>query len=449
MDPVFKQAHSIATNYISQISSRNVAPTLEALNALNHFDIDLPSNSTEPQSILHELEVFGSPATVATTGSRYFGFVVGGSLPVALAANWITAAWDQNAAMRVVSPISAKLEDVCLKWIIDVIGLPKETGGGFVTGASMANLTALAAAREAVLARQGWNVKAQGLFGAPSITVVVSDEVHSTVLKALSILGLGFERVVRVPTDSEGRMISEKLPNLDANTIVCLQAGNVNTGSFDPIDSVCKKAKEAGAWVHVDGAFGLWAAACSSKQYLTKGLEHADSWAVDCHKWLNTPYDCAVALVKDPVHLRSAMTINAPYLVMGSEREPSQYVPEFSRRARAVEVWAALKYLGKSGLDNLIERTCSYALAFSVGLKKQGFLVHNDVVLNQVLVSFGGSEKTKAVIQAIQQEGTLWCSGTTWHGITAMRISVSSWATTQEDVDLCIKVITEIARRVI
>ena len=264
----------------------------------------------------------------------------------------------------------------------------------------------------------------------------------------MSLLGLGSERVIRVPTDSEGRMLADKLPAIDSNTIVCLQAGNVNTGSFDPIELVCKKAKEAGAWVHVDGAFGLWAAACKNKKHLTQGLALADSWAVDCHKWLNTPYDCAIALVRDPIHLRNAMTINAPYLVMGDEREPSQYVPEFSRRARAVEVWATLKYLGKNGLDNLIERTCLYASEFAQGLRKQGFTVHNDVVLNQVLVSFGSPEKTKAVIQAIQREGTLWCGGTTWHGVTAMRISVSSWATTREDVDLCIKVIGDVARKI-
>lgn len=448
MDPVYNQAYAIATDYISHVSKRSVAPTADALVALKQFDIELPDESTDSESVICELEQFGCPATVATTGNRYFGFVTGGTYPVGIAASWIASAWDQNAAMRVLSPIGAKLEDVCLNWIVDLIDLPKQTGGGFVTGASTANFTALAAARHTVLIRQGWDVKSQGLFGAPTINVVVSDEVHSTVLKALSLLGLGSERVIRVPTDSEGRMLADKLPTIDSNTIVCLQAGNVNTGSFDPIELVCKKAKEAGAWVHVDGAFGLWAAACKNKKHLTQGLALADSWAVDCHKWLNTPYDCAIALVRDPIHLRNAMTINAPYLVMGDEREPSQYVPEFSRRARAVEVWATLKYLGKNGLDNLIERTCLYASEFAQGLRKQGFTVHNDVVLNQVLVSFGSPEKTKAVIQAIQREGTLWCGGTTWHGVAAMRISVSSWATTREDVDLCIKVIGDVARKI-
>jgi glutamate/tyrosine decarboxylase-like PLP-dependent enzyme len=449
MDSVYSQAHAVATDYISHVSKRNVAPSADAVVALKQFDVELSDQSTDSALVIRELEQFGCPATVATTGNRYFGFVVGGSYPVAIAASWIASAWDQNAAMRVLSPIGAKLEDVCLKWIVDLIGLPKETGGGIVTGASMANFTALAAARQTLLMRQGWDVKTQGLFGAPPINVVVSDEVHSTVLKALSLLGLGSERVIRVPTDSEGRMVSDKFPNIDSNTIVCLQAGNVNTGSFDPIEIVCKKAKKAGAWVHVDGAFGLWAAACKNKKHLTQGLNLADSWAVDCHKWLNTPYDCAIALVRDPMHLRNAMTINAPYLVMGDEREPSQYTPEFSRRARAVEVWATLKYLGKDGLDSLIERTCLFASEFSQGLRKHGFTIHNDVVLNQVLVSFGSPEKTKAVIQAVQREGTLWCGGTTWQGVTAMRISVSSWATTREDVDLCIKVIADEARKIV
>jgi glutamate/tyrosine decarboxylase-like PLP-dependent enzyme len=280
--------------------------------------------------------------------------------------------------------------------------------------------------------------------------------------KALSLLGLGSERVIRVATDSQGRMREDAVPMMNSNTILCIQAGNVNTGSFDPIAALCEKAKAVGAWVHVDGAFGLWAAACDAKRYLTRGIAEADSWAVDCHKWLNTPYDCALALVKNPVHLRNAMTITASYMVcnnnnisknsvnvidVGQEREPSQYVPEFSRRARAVEVWATLKHLGKRGIDNLIDRTCAYAAHFASRLRKQGFDVHNEVVLNQVLVSFGPPQITRAVIQTIQQEGTMWCGNTTWRGITAMRISVSSWATTPEDVETCIRTIVDIANK--
>jgi glutamate/tyrosine decarboxylase-like PLP-dependent enzyme len=445
MPSLLDSAHQRATRYLSDLPARRVTPTPEAIEALQRFVRPVPEGPTDPAEVLRELDDWGSPATVATAGGRYFGFVTGGSLPATTAAAWLAAAWDQNAAMSVLSPVAAQLEAVSLQWVTDLLGLPAGTGAGFVTGASLANLTALAAARHALLARQGWDVEAKGLFRAPEITVVTSDEVHSTVLKALAILGLGRDRLIRVPTDEQGRMRADQLPNVDERTLVCLQAGNVNTGSFDPFAAICGRAKAAGAWVHIDGAFGLWAAACPSRRHLVNGIDQADSWAVDCHKWLNTPYDAALALVRDPAMLRRAMAINASYLDMAGVREPAQYVPDLSRRARGVEVWAALRSLGRSGLANLIERTCRHAARFAQGLKSAGFKIHNDVVINQVLVSFGSADRTKRVIEAIQAEGTLWCGGSVWQGATVMRISVSSWATTDQDVERSLETIVRLA----
>jgi glutamate/tyrosine decarboxylase-like PLP-dependent enzyme len=385
--------------------------------------------------VLEELDRVGSSATVVATGGRYFGFVNGGAVPAALAANWLAGAWDQNSALRVMSPISAALEDVALEWVVDALGLPAGTGGGFVTCATTATFSGLAAARHALLERDGWDVERRGLFGAPEIRVVVGEEVHATVGKALAMLGLGRDRVLRVPTDAQGRMRAELLPELDARTIVCIQAGNVNTGAFDPADRVVEAARRAGAWVHVDGAFGLWALAAPSRRHLAAGVDGADSWAVDGHKYLNVPYDCGIALVRDAAHLRAAMSVTgAAYLAFGSQREPMEHTPESSRRARAVEVWAALASLGRRGVAEMIERCCRHASRFAEGLRAAGFEVLNDVVLNQVLVSFGSDEATRRTIARIQEDGTCWCGGTTWHGRAAMRISVSSWATTEEDV---------------
>jgi glutamate/tyrosine decarboxylase-like PLP-dependent enzyme len=313
--------------------------------------------------------------------------------------------------------------------------LPPRAGAGFVTGATLANFTALAAARHAVLHRAGWDVEARGLFGAPPITVVVGDEVHVSVLKALAMLGLGRERVQKVPVDGQGRLRPDALPPLTSLSIVCLQAGNVNTGAFDPAPAVIARAREAGAWVHVDGAFGLWAAAAPDRAHLCAGLAEADSWATDAHKWLNVPYDSGLALVRDEAVLRAAMGISAAYLPEPGVRDPADLTPELSRRARGVEVWAALRSLGRAGLADLVERNCRYATRFAQGLATAGHRVLNEVVLNQVLVSFGEDERTRRVISALQQDGTCWCGGTVWQGKTAMRISVSSWATTEEDVE--------------
>jgi glutamate/tyrosine decarboxylase-like PLP-dependent enzyme len=436
-----------AARYIAGIADRRVAPLPADVARLEALGGPLPQLPSDPSEVLSLLDDIGSPATVATTGGRYFGFVIGGSLPAALGANWLAGAWDQNASMQVMSPVAAKLEEIVLEWIVDVLGLPSGSGAGFVTGTTMANFSALAAARTALLKRAGWDVEEDGLFGAPPIHVVVSDEVHVSVLKALSMLGLGRSRITRVPVDDQGRIRLEALPPLDDQTLVCVQAGNVNTGAFDPAGEICAIAHEAGSWVHVDGAFGLWAAVSSLYAPLLAGAGSADSWAIDCHKWLNVPYDSGIAVVRTPEYLHTAMTLSAAYLTPSDGREPWHYAPEASRRARGVELWAAMRSLGRSGLREMIERNCRQAKVFAERLHKAGFAILNNVVLNQVLVSFGSAEDTRRVITDIQNDGTCWCGGTQWHGHTAMRISVSSWATTDEDVERSVTAMIRIATR--
>ena len=435
-----------AGHYSTELDGRSVYPPHWAVDALSAFDEPMPQRPDNPASVLAMLDDFGSPATVAMSGRRYFGFVTGGSLPAALAANWLAGAWDQNAGMAVCSPIAAKLEEVAAAWLVDLLDLPAGTQVGFVTGATMANFTALAAARHSVLAQAGWNVEEDGLFGAPAITVIVGDEVHVSVLKALSMLGLGRKRIVRVPVDSQGRMRADALPRIEGPAIVCLQAGNVNTGAFDPAKQLCAIAHKAGAWVHVDAAFGLWAAVAPSRAHLMDGVNHADSWAADGHKWLNVPYDSGLAFVRDGAAMKAAMSVtHAAYLVETGTREPSHFTPELSRRARGIEVWAALKSLGRTGLAEMIEGTCRHARHFADSLSAAGYKVANEVVLNQVLVSFGDDERTRRVIAAIQAEGTCWCGSTVWQGRAYMRISVSSWATTTEDVEICLDAMLRVA----
>src|SRR5438132_1244365 len=375
-----------AARYLVDLKDRGVAPTPEALANLRRLDEPLPEHPTDPSTVIRLLDEIGSPATMASAGGRFFGFVVGGSLPAAVAARHPAAAWDQNPGIVVLSPIAARLEHVAMRWLLDVLGLPPACGVGFVTCATQANFSGLAAARHALLARRGWNVEAQGLFGAPPITVVVGEEVHVSVLKALMLVGLGGERVIRVPVDGQGRMRADALPPLDDNTLVCLQAGNVNTGAFDAADKIIPQAKAAGAWVHVDGAFGLWAAAAPARAHLVKGYAAADSWAIDAHKWLNVPYDSGVALCRDGAALRAAMATQAAYLLQGMGREPDEYTPELSRRARGVEIWAALAALGRSGLADLVELCCRHVACFGAELSAAGHEILNEVTLNQVLV---------------------------------------------------------------
>jgi glutamate/tyrosine decarboxylase-like PLP-dependent enzyme len=422
--------------YLAGLDARPVQAAPTALANLARLEVPLNAAPLDPAVVLAEFDDVVSPATMAMAGPRFFGFVIGGTLPAALAANWLATAWDQNAALGPVTPGVNRIEAVALHWLVDVLGLPPGTQGAFVTGATMANFTALAAARHAVLQRAGWNVEADGLFGAPPVTVIVGEEAHPTLLKALGLLGLGRRRVVSLPVDRQGRVRAETLPDLEGPTIVCLQAGNINTGAFDPFEAVCTAARAAGAWVHVDGAFGLWARASPRLAPLARGVELADSWATDAHKWLNVPYDSGLAFVREAGALPAAMAITAEYLPSpGAERSPSDFTPELSRRARGVEVWAALRSLGRAGLAELFERNCRQARRFAAGLAAAGFEVLNDVVLNQVLVSFGTPETTQRVIAAVQADGTCWCGGTVWQGRSAMRISVCSWATTDEDVE--------------
>ncbi len=447
MRPLLEATAARALNYLESLEHRGVAPSREAIANLKLFDEPLPEHPTEPEKVIQMLDNHGSPATMGIAGPRFYGFVIGGSLPVALAANWLASAWDQNSGLYNITPATAHLEQVALRWLLDLLKLPRESGGAFVTGATVANFTALAAARHAVLATAGWNVEADGLFGAPPISVVIGEEAHPTLIKSLGLLGLGRKRVVKVPVDNQGRMRAEKLPALWGPAIVCTQVGNVNTGSCDPVKEICTRAHDAGAWIHVDGAFGLWASAAPSRSFFTVGIEQADSWATDAHKWLNVPYDCGIAFVRDTDALRAAMAITAEYLPTVTEhRNPSDYTPELSRRARGVDVWAALRSLGRSGVADLIERTCRHARRFAEGLTAAGYRVLNDVVLNQVLVSFGDAEKTHRVIARIQDDGTCWCGGTVWQGQTAMRISVSSWATTEADVERSLEAMVRAAR---
>lgn len=446
MESLLTETSKRAMRYLATLETRNVVPTAHALEQLSSFDEPLPDGPCDPGEVLRKLDEVGSPATVATAGPRYFGFVTGGTLPAALSAAWLASAWDNNGGLSIMSPVSAKLEEVALGWLVELLGLPAATSGGFVTGATMANFSALAAARHALLQRQGWDVEAQGLFDAPSLKVIVGDEVHVSVLKALAMIGFGRDRVMHVPVDGQGRMRTDALPVLDERTILITQAGNVNTGACDPIGEICERAKGSGAWVHVDGAFGLWAAATPKRAHLVQGVENADSWATDGHKWLNVTYDSGIVFCRNPDHLRGAMGSSAAYLIQRGGREPYHFTPEMSRRARGIEIWAAMRSLGRAGLAEMIERNCQSATVFAEGLRTAGYEILNDVVLNQVMVSFGDDERTRKVIAAVQNEGTCWAGGTTWRGRAAMRISVSSWATTSADVEESLEAILRAAR---
>jgi len=446
MREILRAAADRATAYLEGLDDRAVAPNPDAVARLRALDIPMPDEPTTAESVLRELDEVCSPATIGIAGPRFYGFVIGGSLPTALAANWLASAWDQNTGLYNITPATAVLEQVSLKWMLDLLGLPPDCAGAFVTGTTVAHISALAAARHSVLARAGWNVEADGLFGAPPITVVIGQEAHPTLTKALGVIGLGRNRVIRVPVDAQGRMIASKMPRLSGPSIVCAQAGNLNTGSFDPLREICERGREAGAWIHIDGAFGLWARVAPSRAHLTDGIELADSWATDGHKWLNVPYDSGLAFVRDGDALRAAMAITAEYLPTVSEhRNPSDYTPELSRRARGVDIWAALRSLGRRGVAEMVEKNCRQARRFAEALTGAGYEVLNDVVLNQVMVSFGDPELTNRIIAGIQLDGTCWCGGTVWQGRTAMRISVISWATTDEDVERSIQAILRVA----
>lgn len=424
---------------------RAVAPSGAAVRDARKFVEPMPVDGSDDLAVLAMLDDVGSPATMMMTSPRYFGFVIGGSLPVTVATNWLTTAWDQNVGMHEVTPATSTLERVAMDWMMDLFGLPADCAASFVTGATVANFTALAAARNRVYADIGWDVEANGLIGAPAVTVIVSEETHPTVFKSLGMLGFGRNRVVRAPVDQQGRIDISRFPRVSGPTIICTQAGNLNTGAFDPVGDICEIAKPKGAWVHVDGAFGLWAAVSEQRSHLCSGFTAADSWATDAHKWLNVPYDSGIAFVRDAAALKSAMTISADYLMTDTEfRNPADFTPELSRRARGVDVWAALKSLGRNGVAEMIDRCCDNAQRFASGFREAGFEVLNDVVLNQVLVSFGDDATNRKIIDEIQAEGTCWCGVTVWQGQTAMRISVCNWSTTAEDVDISLQAILEI-----
>lgn len=448
MERVLAEASSRAAAYLARIGGRGVFPSPEAVAGLAGLEEPLPDGPSDAADVVRRLDEIGAAGTVAMAGPRYFGFVIGGVVPAALGASWLASAWDQPAGLVIASPVGARVEEVAAGWALELLDLPRDCAVGFTTGATMANFTALCAARHRILRRAGWDVEAKGLFGAPEMRVVVGEEFHSSVMKALVLAGMGRERVEKVPTDDQGRMIAAALPELDANTLVVVQAGNVNTGSFDQIGEVCARARGAGAWVHVDGAFGLWARACPSRAGLAAGCELADSWATDCHKWLNVPYDSGLVICRDGAAVRAGMASPAPYLIEEAEREPYQLVPEMSRRARGIEVWAAIKSLGRSGIAELVERCCRHAARFAEGLRAAGYEVPHEVVLNQVLVRFGDDTRTDRVIGAIQREGTCWCGGTTWGGRRAMRISVSNWSTTEEDVERSLEAMLRCAAEV-
>src|SRR5438067_9685383 len=444
------RTNELANDFLDRVIDRPVAQPVEFDKLLREMRAEgLPLDGDDPKQVIEHLANLADRAVVATAGPRYFGFVVGGSLPVTVAADWLTSVWDQNAAFYAHSPLAAAAEQISGEWLIQLFGLANGTSVGFVSGGTMANFTGLAAGRHALLAKLGWDVERQGLFGAPAITVVPGDESHVSVFASLQMLGLGSERVVRVPADDQGRMRSDQLRSILAGiqtpVLVCAQAGNVNTGSCDPIKEIAAGVREHAGWLHVDGAFGLWAAASPAQRSLAQGIELADSGSVDCHKWLNVPYDSGLVFVRDAAAHQAAMTLNASYYVTArrAERDNCNWVPEASRRARGFAVYAALRFLGRNGIAELIDRCCPSARQMARRLAQApSVTILNKVVLNQVLVRFSDpsgkndDEFTAKVIGRVQEDGTCWLGGTTWHGMHAMRISISNWSTTEKDIDL-------------
>ncbi len=439
-DRLLDRAHLHAHRFLSTIDDRHVGTTATRQTLLDALGGPLPEHPTEPAAVIDRLASAADPGIVATAGPRYFGFVTGGSHPAAVGADWLLSAWDQNAALYVMSPAAAVIEDVAAGWVLDVLGLPSQSSVGFVTGAHMANLTALAAARHEMLRRAGWDVEADGLQGAPRVHVVVGAEAHVSIFAALRLVGFGVNTICRARADDQGRMdpeaLSRELRQCNGPTIVCAQAGHVATGAFDPLSRIGAVTRAHGAWLHVDGAFGLWAAAAPALRPLAAGIELADSWATDGHKWLNVPYDCGIVICAQSSAHRAAMSQLASYLIRGTDeqRNGMDWVPESSRRARAVPVYATLRALGRRGLADLIERCCALARRMADRLRGEpGVEILNEVILNQVLVRC--ADATGAVIARVQEEGVCWLGGATWQGRDAMRISISSWRTTEDDID--------------
>jgi glutamate/tyrosine decarboxylase-like PLP-dependent enzyme len=450
-----RTAH-LAADFREEVAERKVRALLSPAELQRALALPLTDAGESPAAVIDSLAQIGALGSVASAGARFFGFVIGSSTPAALAADWLVSAWDQNGGLYATSPLVAAVETVTAGWLCELAGLSPSTTVGFVTGCQMASFTGLAAARHRVLSNAGWDVEAQGLFGAPPIEVLVSAEAHYTIFLALRMLGLGASRLHRVPTDRQGSMRADALAQLLATAqgpcIVCAQAGNVNSGGFDPLEEIADLTHARGGWLHVDGAFGLWAAAAPQRAHLVRGIAKADSIATDGHKWLNVPYDCGIVFCTDAAAHRSAMSLAAPsqaapYLATSTElRDPHEFVPEESRRGRAIPVYAALRALGRLGLGELIERNCRQAQRFAAGLAAAGYEVLNEIVLNQVVVVFGDAERTRRVVAALQEDGTCWCGTTVWQGRTAMRISVSSWATADADVEKSLAAMLRVAQ---
>ncbi|MCB1586434.1 MAG: aspartate aminotransferase family protein [Xanthomonadales bacterium] len=449
MSDLLDKAKEFAEAYLNKMNNEKIQVGDEARKNLSHLDFDLQQESVDELEVIKRMNKYIEPATMKMTSSKFFGFVIGGSYPVSIASNWMSTAWDQNTGLELTTPATAAVESISSKWLLKILGLPEDSATAFVTGATVANFTALAAARNHVFKNAGWDVEADGLIGAPDLQIIISEESHPTVYKSLAMLGLGRNRVTRVKTDDQGRMDLSAFPEVKDNSIIITQAGNINSGACDPIAEICDLVKNKNSWVHVDGAFGLWAKASSKHKYLLEGAEKADSWATDAHKWLNVPYDSGLAFVKHKHALKAAMAITASYLpTENAGRNPSDYTPELSRRARGVDIYAVLYHLGISGVEELVNRCCACARQFAEGFSEAGYKVMNDVVLNQVVVDFGSEELNLKIMDAVQKDSTCWVGQTIWKGITAMRISVSNWQTNSQDVDESLNVILRIAEEI-
>jgi glutamate/tyrosine decarboxylase-like PLP-dependent enzyme len=451
--PLLDRARDHAVAFLRDLPERHVGARATRDELLLALTAPLPDVGEDPRAVLDLLAGQAERGIVGSTGPRYFGFVIGGSIPVSLATEWLVTAWDQNPGIYATSPVSSVVEDVAREWLLEILDLPRQSSVGFVTGCQMANFTCLAAARHHVLREDGWNVEEGGLSGAPLVNLVISAEAHITIYSSMRMLGFGTSALRKVETDGQGRMrpddLARVLAELDGPTIVCAQVGNVNTGSIDPIGEIAPIVHARGGWLHIDGAFGLWARACRDRRSLVEGVDLADSWATDAHKWLNVPYDSGLAIVRHSATHRASMTVTASYLeqTTGVERDAVDWVPEFSRRGRGFAVYAALRTLGRRGVDDLVDRCCARARQMAALLARDPRVeILNDVVLNQVLVRFGGDdEQTRAAVARIQREGTCWLGGTTWHDLAAMRISFSNWATDEEDVERSARAILAVA----
>jgi glutamate/tyrosine decarboxylase-like PLP-dependent enzyme len=444
---LFEYALSAAREFENGLDSRRVVPAERDIDNIDAFDEPLPANGTAALDVIKTLHEVGSPATTLTRSGRFFGFVVGGAHPVSIAANWIASTWDQNAALPVLGHTAAKLEEVSASWILEMLNLPRDSGMGFVSGSTMAGFTALCAARYKLCKNKGYDLKKRGILRAPRIRIVLSEDIHPTNIVALQYMGYGLDDLEFVAVDDQGRMRLDQMPELDDQTIVIAQAGNINSGAFDPFRDICTLAKRAGAWVHIDSAFGGWLRLSEKRGHLTQGMELADSWSLDCHKWLNVPYDSAVAICRDADAMREFFGVSASYLINGEARVPSHFTPELSRRARGIDIWATIKCLGRKGIAGVIDRCCDQALYFSKQLEKLGFTVMNDVCINQVVFGLlddkGQYDEAglKAIMTRVQESGTTWFGPTKWGGQNVYRMSICSAETTDDDLTIALRAI--------